>query len=179
LDVVLSEDGRQNNIVAQYRLPFSFDVVAKLQGQKRVRGQMDQPEETPLVEHRPRFGDHPQRDADDEPIDGPMPAVSPRNAPPGAVPLAQPPRNAGPNAAPLGNWEPPNPPIPPPKTDGESTPTLIEVNPESGSITGGARIWLRGTNFPAVFPLFARFGTAVVPAVSLKDLRCEPQLTEF
>ena len=30
LEVVLSEDGRQNNIVAQHRLPFSFNVVARI-----------------------------------------------------------------------------------------------------------------------------------------------------
>ena len=30
LEVVLSEDGRQNNIVAQHRLPFSFNVVARM-----------------------------------------------------------------------------------------------------------------------------------------------------
>lgn len=30
LEVVLSEDDRQNNIVAQYRLPYSFNVVARL-----------------------------------------------------------------------------------------------------------------------------------------------------
>ena len=30
LEVVLSEDDRQNNIAAQYRLPFAFNVVARL-----------------------------------------------------------------------------------------------------------------------------------------------------
>ena len=58
-------------------------------------------------------------------------------------------------------------------------PTLTDVNPEQGSITGGARIWLQGIDFPALFPLFARFGTAVVPTVSLRDERCKPQLTNF
>ena len=53
----------------------------------------------------------------------------------------------------------------PPKTDGERTPTLTEVNPDSGSITGGVRIWLKGMDFPALLPLFARFGVAVVPTV--------------
>jgi hypothetical protein len=81
------------------------------------------------------------------------------------------------NAVPL--WKLPNPPRPPPRIDGESTPTLTEVDPEAGSITGGARIWLKGIDFPAVFPLFARFGTAVVPTVRPRNLRCEPQLTEF
>jgi hypothetical protein len=53
----------------------------------------------------------------------------------------------------------------PPKVDDEHTPTLTEVNPDSGSITGGVRIWLKGMNFPALLPLFARFGAAVVPTV--------------
>ena len=52
-----------------------------------------------------------------------------------------------------------------PRTDGETTPTLTEVNPESGSMTGGATVWLKGMDFPATFPLFARFGTTVVPTV--------------
>ena len=46
-------------------------------------------------------------------------------------------------------------------------PTLTEVNPDSGSITGGVRIWLRGMDFPALLPLFARFGAAVVPTVRI------------
>ena len=53
--------------------------------------------------------------------------------------------------------------------DREGNSALTEVNPESGSITGGARIWLKGIDFPALFPLFARFGTTVVPTVSLRD----------
>lgn len=61
-------------------------------------------------------------------------------------------------------------------TDGEPTPTLTEVNPESGPITGGARIWLKGINFPALFPLFARFGTTVVATVSRMGLRFGPHL---
>ena len=52
-------------------------------------------------------------------------------------------------------------------------PTLTEVNPEAGSITGGARIWLKGINFTALFPIFARFGSAVVPTVSLVEMLCE------
>jgi hypothetical protein len=55
--------------------------------------------------------------------------------------------------------------ISPPKADGEHTPTLTEVNPDSGSITGGVRIWLKGVDFPALLPLFARFGAAIVPTV--------------
>ena len=172
--------------MAQYRLPFSFRVVAKLpQGQKRRRGHLDQPEEPSVVDQRnvrARFDDVPQRDV----VDEPMPAFDPRNIPQGgqyrdgdsssasppAVSPPQPPRNVVP-------WKPPNPVIAPPRTDGEPTPTLTEVNPEQGSITGGARIWLKGIDFPALFPLFARFGTAVVPTVSLRDERCKPQLTNF
>ena len=58
------------------------------------------------------------------------------------------------------------PPLQALRTDGEPTPTLTEVNPESGPTAGGARIWLKGIDFPRIFPLFARFGTAVVPTVS-------------
>jgi len=50
--------------------------------------------------------------------------------------------------------------------DGGATPTLMEVNPKSGSITGGIRIWLKVINIPATSPVFARFGTAVVATVS-------------
>ena len=49
----------------------------------------------------------------------------------------------------------------------ERPPTLTEVNPDFGPITGGVRIWLKGMDFPALSPLFARFGTAVVPTVSV------------
>jgi len=61
-------------------------------------------------------------------------------------------------------------PISPPKADEERNPTLTEVNPDSGSITGGVRIWLKGMDFPALLPLFARFGAAVVPTVSMSPL---------
>jgi len=84
-------------------------------------------------------------------------------------PLASPPvppQNASSSSAPLDAIKPLNQPIAPPRTEGESVPTLTEVNLESGSITGGATIWLQGMDFPALFPLFARFGTAVVPTVS-------------
>ena len=185
MDVVLSEDVNQENIVAQHRLPFSFNVVAKLPPQKRTRRQMEQSEE-PSVEDRrnvrARFHDFSQRNADHERNDDPILAVNPRNAPQGGqyheshpssvspptVSLPQPPRNVG---GPLSPWKMPNPVTAPPRTDPEPTPTLTDVNPEQGSITGGARIWLKGMDFPAHFPLFARFGTAVVPTVNLKDLR--------
>ena len=123
---------------------------------------------------RARFDDLSQRDADDERNDHPRPAFNPRNAPQGGqyregessntISPPQPPRNAGPN---------------PPRTDGEPAPTLTEVNPKHGSIMGGATIWLKGFDFPALFPLFARFGTAVVPTVSIRNERCKPQLTKF
>ena len=169
--------------MAQYRLPFSFRVVAKLpQGQKRRRGQIDQPEEPQVVDQRNVRARFDEREA----VDEPMPAFNPRSIPQGgqyregdsssasppAVSPPQPPRNAVP-------WKAPNPVIAPPVTDGERAPTLTEVNPEHGSITGGARIWLKGIDFPALFPLFARFGTAVVPTVSLRNERCKLQLTKF
>ena len=77
----------QENILAQYRLPFTFNVVAKLpQGQKRMRHQMEQPE-GPSVEDRrnvrARFHDVSQRDADHEWKDDPILAVNPRNTPQG------------------------------------------------------------------------------------------------
>ena len=193
LDVVLSEDVNQNNIVAQYRLPFSFRVVAKLpQGQKRTRRQMEEPEAPLVVDQRnvrARFDNFSQRDADDERNDHPMPAFSPRNTPQGgqyregdssnAFLPPQPPQNAGPNPSPLCPCKTPNPAIAPPRTDGEPAPTLTEVNPKHGSIMGGVVIWLTGFDFPASFPLFARFGTTVVPAVSIRDERCKPQLNKF
>ena len=83
---------------------------------------------------------------------------------PPLVPL--PSRNAGSSSAPPDATKPPNQAVTTPRTEGEGTPTLTEVNPESGSITGGATIWLKGMDFPPLFPLFARFGTAVVPTVS-------------
>ena len=61
-------------------------------------------------------------------------------------------------------------PISPLKADAERPPILTEVNPDSGSVTGGMRIWLKGMDFPALLPLFARFGAAVVPTVSVRFL---------
>jgi hypothetical protein len=55
----------------------------------------------------------------------------------------------------------------PPTPDKGRTPTLIEVSPELGPLAGGSTIWLRGLGFPPLFTLFARFGTAVVPTVSM------------
>ena len=152
---------------------------------------MDQPEDPTIVNGRnvrPRFDDSPQRDTENERSDCPIPAIIPRNAAqggqhrkrdspctsPSRVSPLQPPRNAGPYPGPLSPRKLPNPAIDSPRTDGEPTPTLTEVNPEQGSITGGARIWLKGMDCPAHFPLFARFGTAVVPTVCLRDLRWGP-----
>ena len=178
----------QNNIVVQSRLPFTFNVVAKVeppQGQKRTRRQI---EESPAGDQRnvrARRDGTPQRGTDDERNDHPMVAANPRNAPQGgqyregdassapppAVSPPQPPRNAAPNPGQHSPWNPP-PAIVPPSTDERPTPTLTEVNPESGSITGGAKIWLTGMEIPTGFKLFARFGTAVgvVPTVSLRNL---------
>ena len=80
----------------------------------------------------------------------------------GSSPLVlgpQPSWNAGPSSNPL---------------PGGPVPTLTEVNPELGPITGGERIWIKGMDFPALFPLFARFGTCVVPTVSSTGLRFGP-----
>ena len=158
---------------------------------------MEQPEEPPVEDRRnvrARFHDFSQRDADHERNDDPMLAVNPLNAPQGGqyheggpsnvspptVSSLQQPQNAG---GPLNPWKTPNPVIAPPRTDAEPTPTLTDVNPENGSITGGTRIWLQvqGMDFPAHFPLFARFGTAVVTVgqLCLRNLCYEPRLTKF
>jgi len=92
----------------------------------------------------------------------------------GSLPVPLPlhlPRNAGPN---VGSLDIAHQAIVPPRADEEPTPMLIDVNPESGSITGGARIWLKGKDFPALIPLFARFGTAVVATVSTMETPFEP-----
>ena len=138
---------------------------------------MEEPEAPPVVDQRnvrARFDDFSQRDVDDERNDHLIPAFNPRNAPQyregdssNAFSPPQPPRNAGPNPSPLCPCKTPNPAITPPRTDGEPAPTLTEVNPKHGSIMGGAEIWLKGIDIPALFPLFARFGTAVVPTVSI------------
>ena len=110
---------------------------------------------------------HPAPDVDrqDAPEDVQPCEDSTPSSPPLAPPL-DPRRGACSSSTRLDAINPPNQAIAPPRTDGECAPTLTEVNPESGSITGGVRIWLQGVNFPAHFTLFARFGTAVVPTVS-------------
>lgn len=170
--------------MAQHRLPFSFNVVPRLPNQgKRKRAQLEQEGDPPApeppavrrrkddanvlaqtnppqnhqVHHLAPGIDHQDALEGVQSTDGSSSSSSPLVLPP------QPPHNISSSSAPL---KPPNEAIAPPRTDVEPVSTLTEVNPESGSITGGARIWLKGLDFPAIFPLFARFGTAVVPTVS-------------
>jgi len=150
MDIILSEDESQKQVVAECRLPFSFNVVPKLpaaQG-KRKRAQVEQEGDLPTIEARTVR----RRMV----MDSEETLVSPLVLSP----------NASSRPAPLDATKPPTQTIAPPVTEGESTPTLMEVNPESGSITGGATLWLQGMDFPTLFPLFARFGSAVVPTVS-------------
>ena len=193
----------QNFIVAQYQLPFSFNVVAKLKkvrerpppaaGRKRSRLQVEQSEDVPPKldkrNVRPRLEGHSQRAPGNEQTDEAMSVIIPwdsslggqhrEGSSSGSLPVALPPhllRNAGPN---VDSLDIPHQAIVPPRADEEPTPTLIDVNPESGSITGGARIWLKGKDFPALIPLFARFGTAIVPTVSTMEIPFEPYLIRF
>ena len=188
----------QNLIVAQHQLPFSFDVVAK-HGQaparpppaavgKRNRRQVEQSEGmSPELDQRnvrPRCEGPSQGAPGNERTDGAIPTINPRDpplrdqyregSPSSSLPLTLPPhlpRNAGPSFDSLNT---PHQAVVPPRTDPEPTPTLIDVNPDSGSITGGARIWLKGNNFPAIFTLYARFGTAVVSTVSTNEHLSSP-----
>ena len=86
----------------------------------------------------------------DHPINLRSAAQAPNGSSSTSSPPASPPQGIAPDPEPV-SW----------------APTLTESNPESGSVIGGARIWLKGKDFPACFPLFARFGSAVVPTVSL------------
>jgi len=165
--------------VAQCRLPFSFNVLSKLPRAPR-------PHETPETRKRRR----PEQEDGDLPapertvrrrMDGngqvhhPAQDIGHPSAPQGhednsssmppLVPPPQPAQNVALSSAELNTVKPPYRAASLPETTGERTPTLTEVNPDSASITGGVRIWLKGTHFPALFPLFARFGTAVVPTV--------------
>jgi len=171
--------------VAQCQLPFSFKVVPKLpttQG-KRKRAQVEQRDlpapDPPAVRRRidgsnvliSRTGneqihhlapdiDHQDASEDVQSCEDITPS-SPLLTPP-----LDPRWSAGSTFARLDAIKPPNQAIAPPRTDGECAPTLTEVNPKTGSLTGGVPIWLQGTNFLSHLPLFARFGTAVVPTVS-------------
>jgi hypothetical protein len=53
------------------------------------------------------------------------------------------------------------------KADGERTPTLTEVNPDLGSITGGERSWVGGKDFPALLSC-PNSGHSTVPTVSTR-----------
>jgi hypothetical protein len=187
----------QNLIVARHQLPFSFNVVAKYcqararpppaAGGKRNRSQVEHLEDIPpeLDQRnvRPRFEGHSQGARGNERTDDAINLRDPplgdqyrESSPSGSLPLTRPPhlpRHAGPN---FDSLDTPHQAIVSPRTDEEPTPALIDVNPESGSITGGARIWLKGKDFPALLPLFARFGTAVVSTVSTMEIPFEPYL---
>ena len=138
---------------------------------------------------RPRLEGHSQGAPGNERTDEAMSIINPRDSSlggqhyegssSGSLPVALPPhlpRSAGPN---VDSLDIPHQAIVPPRADDGPTPTLIDVNPESGSITGGARIWLKGKDFPALIPLFARFGTAVVPTVSTMETPFKPYLIRF
>lgn len=186
LDIIFSEDEDQNHIVAQCRLPFSFNFLSKLPPGLRLSTILDtrkrrRPEQDvgdpPASEQRvvrPRMDDAgdlpPTNPPGNEQIHHLAPDIGNQYAPRGhndssssslpLAPLPQPAWSADVSSAQLQA-------ISPPKIDGLRPPTLTEVNPDSGSITGGVRIWLKGMNFPALLPLFARFGAAVVPTVSV------------
>ena len=168
--------------MAQCRLPFSFNVLSKL-----PRG--PRPPEIPATRKRRRPG---QKDGDPlapertvrRRMDGngqihhPAQDIGHPSTPQGhednsssfppLVPPPQPAQNVDLSSAELNTIKPPYRAVSPPETAGERTPTLTEVNPDSASITGGVRIWLKGMHFPALCPLFARFGAAVVPTVRVR-----------
>jgi len=179
--------------VAQYKLPFSFKVLPRIRPAKppppgklsSTRGKRKQQyteqsdEQLSAVNQRnvrARSARPPQRNpSGSESINHSLPD-NPRDTPQGSQhqgasspPLITSPRSprAGISPDPPNSMKTTNQTITPPRTDGEPVPTLTEVNPESGSITGGARIWLKGVDFPPHFPLYARFGASVVPTVSL------------
>ena len=158
---MLSEDEGQNYIVVQCRLPFSFKILSKLPPRQKCpiprRGD-GEPRDDVAPEIPPGNGQihHPALDIGNKSAPQGREAISSKSLP--LLSLVQPAGSAGGSSAQLHA-------ISPPKTDGERPPTLTEVNPDSGSITGGVRIWLKGIDFPALLPLFARFGAAVVPTV--------------
>ena len=162
--------------MAQLRLPFSFNVLAKLPRrpsppaipvtrkrrrseqedggpQRTVRRQMDG---NGQIRHPAQDIGHPSvPQGHEESFSNSLPLV----------PLPLPVQNADLSFSQLSTIKPHYQAISLPKTAGERAPTLTEVNPDSASITGGVRIWLKGMDFPALVPLFARFGAAVVPTV--------------
>ena len=182
-----------NRVLVQCRLPFSFNVLSRLPpGQprlpatksKRTRREMEGASSNANDRNvRTRFDDPPSRNLPShDQTDHPMGAFNPRSATQARdgsssspSPSASPPQDAAPIPEPIP-WGPPQQQqgVVQPRTEDEASPTLTEVNPESGSVTGGARIWLKGMDFPARFPLFARFGSAVVPTVSLMSSLASP-----
>ena len=152
--------------MAQCRLPFSFNILSKLS-----------PGQRPPALHGPRK--RPRLEQKDGGANAPALRIPPDNwqihhpaldignqsgredGSSTSLPLVSLPRPA--RIADPGVGQPQA--ISPPKADGERTPTLTEGNPDSGTFTGGVRIWLKGMDFPALLPLFARFGAAVVPTV--------------
>jgi hypothetical protein len=145
--------------VAECRLPFSFNVVHEHSTTQRKRGkwQVEQ-ERSPAPQDRVYYSEFTAQ------------TYSPGNVwfhhLASNIDHQDAPVSGDPSPAPLEVIEPPHQVIVLPRTDGERDPILTQVNPESGSITGGAVIWLAGIDFPALFPLFARFGTSVMRAVS-------------
>ena len=170
----------RSRIVASYQLPFSFNVLSKLpQGQtnprragmKRNRRHMEDSEGIPLEvtqrSVRPRLDDSSQSDpSTNVHVDnsGHLRDCSPSSVPP-LTPLSLLASDIPPSSESLKAIDAPDQASSPPGTNGEPAPVLTEVNPESGPITGGTRVWLKGMDFPTTSPLFARFGSAVVPTV--------------
>ena len=143
--------------------------------EKRKRRHIEESDELPPTINqrnvRPRSAEPPERNSPSELMNYPLLDINPRDILQGgqhqeaSSPLLTP-QSGATSPDPPNALKRPNQTIAQPRTDGEHAATLTEVNPDSGSITGGARIWLRGVDFPANFPLYARFGTAVVPTVS-------------
>ena len=186
--------------MARCQLPFSFNVMLKPQGPRfpakhetRKRVQLEQTGGAPpapeprLVQPKVVAQRNPPANIN-EYINHPAPGIDHHDTSIGAqtnegnpsispslLLSLGPPRNADPScsAAPIEVFDQA---ITPPITDEQRFPTLREVNPESRSITGGARVWLKGVDFPAHFPLYARFGTAVVLTVSQVYLPYGPYL---
>ena len=142
------------------RLPFYFNIQSKLPPRRTKRPRDDDPSASESRKIRRGVGHQAA-------LQAVRPCEDNRSSSPPAVQPFQPPQNADHSPAPRNPVEFLVRATPPQRTDGERSPTLTEVNPESGSTTGGAKIWLKGIDFPALFPLFARFGNTVVPTVSI------------
>ena len=183
------------NVLARIREPRSSPGVVRLSpmGVMRKTRRTEQLDGIPPGVHRsdvrPRSMDPPQRDPPShELIIHRMPATNLRDSPQGVqhqeASSSSSPSLIGPSG-PFRNTDAtpdsfnttiPHRVINTPRTDGECGPTLTEVNPGSGHITGGARIWLKGVDFPAGFALYARFGTALASTVEPIDLPVTPFL---